>query len=92
MKIKNYLCIASIMSIGLGAALADDHKHPDDKCPKGTHEVVKETKTSVGGKAEVGGGVNIGVGKAEGSVGGHVEKTITEREKVCRDNKDTNVK
>lgn len=56
-----------------GVAIADDHKHPIDKCPPGSHTVTIEKSTNIEAKP---GGVG----------GGH---TSTEKREVCRDDADS---
>ena len=71
------LIAGSLIATALAAfATADDHKHPNDKCPPGRHTVTIERSTDVDVKP---GGVG----------GGH---TLTEKREVCRDNKHSGVK
>lgn len=67
---------------------AADHKHPSDKCPKGSHTVERETKTEIRGEVSASGG--RGIARGGGKLGGN--RTTTERTKVCRDNKGSGIR
>ncbi len=87
MKKTTLAALAALALFG-STAIADDHKHPADKCPAGTHRVDRETKSSGGGGGNIGG--NIGV--IRGGLNGGGKRSVTERTTVCRDNKDAGIK
>ncbi len=87
-KVKRAATTLALLALVSVQALADDHKHPTDKCPPGQHTVNIEHSTKSGGSLS--GTGNAGV--ASGTASGNHERTTTERREVCRDNKDHNVK
>jgi hypothetical protein len=74
-RIAAALAVTALV-LGSQVVLADDHKHPNDKCPPGTHTTTVEKSTTAEAKP---GGVGLG-------------STVTEKREVCRDNKDAGVK
>jgi hypothetical protein len=81
--VRRAIASLSLAVVCVGYVSAADHKHPEDKCPTGTHSVTVTKTTTTTGSANIGGSAKVVSGGASISR----ERTTTESHQVCRDNK-----